>query len=88
MYKFSLLFCVSLFLSGCFHYEPQIFGIPQSTWVTLSEQERVHVIDGYNRKKELEEANRPAKQALEATQRLLEQQMTINNNNISKKHKY
>lgn len=84
---FSFLFCSSLFVSACFHYEPQIFGVPQSIWVTLSEQERVHVIDGYNRKKELEEANRPAKQALEATQRLLEQQIMINSNNI-KKNKY
>lgn len=88
MNKFSLLFCVSLFLSGCFHYEPQMFGVPQSIWVTLSEAERVHVIDGYNRKKELEEANRPAREALERTQRLLESQMMINNNNQQKKHKY
>lgn len=71
MLRISSLLGLSLILSGCFHYEPQVFGVPQSTWVTLSEQERLHVIDGYNRKKQIEEANRPAQAAISATQTLL-----------------
>ena len=74
------LLALSFLLAGCFHYEPQIFGVDQSVWLTLSEAERVAVIEGYNQKKAIEEANRPANRAIGAAQSLLTP--------LSNSHKY
>jgi hypothetical protein len=41
-------------LAGC---QQRMFGVDETTWSTLSEQEREIVIEGYNRRREIELAN-------------------------------
>lgn len=41
-------------LAGC---QQRMFGVDETTWSTLSEQEREKVIEGYNKRREIELAN-------------------------------
>lgn len=49
----SILVMGSLF-TACQH---RVFGVDEAVWTTLNESEREKVIDGYNRRKEIELAN-------------------------------
>lgn len=45
----------TLILASC---QQRMFGVDEATWTTLSEQEREKVIEGYNKRKEIELANK------------------------------
>jgi hypothetical protein len=50
------LFASLIFLTiSC---QQKMFGVDEATWTTLNEQERDKVIDGYNKRREIELANR------------------------------
>lgn len=49
------VFIVCTLLSSC---QPGIFGVNEAVWNTLSTEEREKVIEGYNKRKEMELVNR------------------------------
>ena len=54
-FYFSLLLVItSLFLAGCFDTEPRIFGVRESVWLTLNDDQRQEAIRGYNERNEPE----------------------------------
>jgi hypothetical protein len=57
MKKLSLVIaflCITITsLTGC---QPTVFGVPQSTWNTLTPQQKQQVIDGYNQRKAIKNA--------------------------------
>lgn len=53
---YSFTFCI-LALTGC---QKQMFGVDETMWGTLNEQERVKVIEDYNKKEEQRIANEQA----------------------------
>ncbi|HEX2583214.1 MAG TPA: hypothetical protein VHL30_03770 [Chlamydiales bacterium] len=53
---------LSLFLGAC---QQRIFGVDEAIWSTLNEQEREKVIDGYNKRKEIELVNAQKQQEKE-----------------------
>jgi len=53
--KFLLPIALSMIaLAGC---QQRMFGVDETTWSTLSEQEREKVIEGYNKRREIELVN-------------------------------
>ena len=47
--------------------EPQVFGVPEHVWVTLTPQERQHVISGYNTQQKINAQNAPMENVISST---------------------
>ncbi len=60
MKKLLLLLPIVL-LTAC---EPQTFGVPQSTWNTLSPEQKQQVIAGYNQRQQIDAENAPIQNAI------------------------
>ncbi len=56
------LFLMILMLTGC--EPPEVFGVPQSTWNTLTPEQKQQVIQGYNQRKQIETENAPLQNAI------------------------
>lgn len=57
------LLAVTALMTGC---EPTVFGVPQSQWNTLNDQQRTQVIQGYNQRQQQAVANEPWLEAIGA----------------------
>lgn len=58
----KLLLCLPiLFLTAC---EPTVFGIPQSTFNSLTPQQKQQVIDAYNQREQIKAENAPLESAI------------------------
>lgn len=53
-YRFLSIAVFSIFLASC---QQKMFGVDEAVWSTLNKQEREKVIDGYNKRREIELAN-------------------------------
>jgi hypothetical protein len=75
---FALALCLSAgLLTGC-NSEPQMFGMPQSQWQTLSPKQQKSVIKGYNHRKQIETQNAPLTDAIGAVQNAVNNQQFMN----------
>lgn len=66
--RFGLLIaslCCGFLLTSCV-IEPQMFGVPQSQWNQLSEEQQQEVIRGYNEKQRIDATNEPINRAIGA----------------------
>lgn len=61
MKKLLTLLILTSMLAAC---QPYVFGVPQSTWDTLTPAQRQQVIDGYNQRKAIQEQNAPIQNAI------------------------
>lgn len=61
MKKLLLLIPLVLLLAAC---EPNVFGVPQSTWNTLSPEQKQQVIAGYNQRQQTDAENAPIQNAI------------------------
>lgn len=52
--KKYLVIAVALTVAAC---QQRMFGVDEATWVTLNEKEREQVIEGYNKRREIELVN-------------------------------
>lgn len=52
--KKYLLIAAALAVAAC---QQRMFGVDEATWITLNEKEREQVIEGYNKRKEIELSN-------------------------------
>ncbi len=68
----SLILMTTL-LAAC-AAEPTAFGVPQSTWNTLSPQQKQTVIAGYNQRKAIKQQNAPLESAIGAASAILQNQ--------------
>lgn len=71
IFSFSLI----LLLAACTPPEPTMFGVPASTWNTLTPKQKQEVIKGYNDRTLVQEENAPLQNAISTAG-------TILNNNI------
>lgn len=53
-----------LLLAACQPPEPTMFGVPVSTWNTLTPSQKQQVIDGYNERRLVQEQNAPIENAI------------------------
>ena len=48
-----------LLVAGCEPPEPYVFGVPQSQWDSLNQEQQTRVIDGYNAQQQQQTQNEP-----------------------------
>ncbi len=60
----ALVVSAGLVLAGCVTPEPMVFGVPQSQWDGLNDEQQAQVIDGYNQKQQQQTENEPWLQAI------------------------
>jgi len=73
---FKLLFLLiglSMTLIACEPMEPTMFGVRQSQWNQLSQDQQGQVIAGYNQRRQIEQANEPFMSAIGAGELILMQ---------------
>jgi hypothetical protein len=57
--------------------EPQVFGVPEHVWVTLTPAERQQVINGYNTQQKINAQNAPMENVISATQGAITNEQNI-----------
>jgi hypothetical protein len=62
--KIILVAVVGLTLAGCTPPQPMMFGVPQTQWNTLTQQQKQQVIQGYNQRQRINAQNAPINNAI------------------------
>ena len=82
--QIMMVFGIVMLLCAC-AVEPTMFGMPQSQWNQLSKAQQQEVIKGYNRRKNIEEANKPVTTAISTAGAVISQQQQIDQQRESAK---